>query len=81
MHGQMEADPQFKRFVFDCFTKHLHGEWGKVPPEDKEQNEWSLQHGARLMSAYEIPGREGQDIWIITEADRSSTTILFPNEY
>ena len=79
---QMEGDPNFKRFVFGCVDKHIRGQWGKVPREDAELNERALQGGARIMSVYAIPGRlEQSDLWIITEADRSVTTILFPNEY
>ena len=79
---QMEGDPDFKKFAFGCVDRHMRGQWGKVPPEDAEMNERALQDGARIMSVYDIPGRSEQaDLWIITEADRSVTTILFPNEY
>jgi hypothetical protein len=54
-------------------------EWGEVPEEDKQENEFSVQHGFRLMSAYTTSA--GKKIWIITEADRSATTILLPREY
>jgi len=60
-------------------TRHSEGDWGDVCQEDKAENELSLKHGFRLLSAYTLPG--GQKIWIITEADRSSTTILCPEEY
>jgi len=61
-----------------CLRRHVSGDWGDVCPEDQESNRVALINGDRLLSAYTI---DGQKIWIITEADRSSTTILFPDEY
>ena len=58
--------------------RHLNGVWGDLDEEDKAENDFSLQHGYRLLSAYQTPhGR----LWIITEADRSATTFLLPEEY
>ncbi|RHV20488.1 hypothetical protein DXB71_17675 [Blautia sp. OM05-6] len=54
------------------------GDWGEMEPEDIEANNEALRNGERLFAAYKTS--EGK-IWIITEADRSATTILFPNEY
>lgn len=59
-------------------TKHASGDWGKLDKFDKDQNEKALESGGRILSAYKIGGTK---IWIITEADRRSTTILFPSEY
>lgn len=59
--------------------RHASGNWGDVPPEDAAENELSLLEGYRIISAYTI--QEGVKIWVITEADRSSTTILLPEEY
>ena len=59
--------------------RHVSGDWGEIPPEDAAENELSLREGYRIISAYTI--QEGTKIWIITEADRSSTTILLPEEY
>ena len=59
--------------------RHSEGDWGEVSPEDRAENELSLQAGFRLLSAYTI--KSGVKIWIITERDRSSTTILLPDEY
>ena len=58
--------------------RHARGDWGDLCPEDKHENELSLVKGWRLLSAYTI---EGVKLWIITEADRSATTILLPEEY
>jgi hypothetical protein len=58
--------------------RHQSGDWGNVPPEDAEENERSVENGWRILSSYSV----GTDrIWIITEADRSSTTLLLPSEY
>jgi hypothetical protein len=66
------------RAVVECMKRHATGDWGDVPPEDKEMNDFGVDHGNRLLSSYTV---EGVTIWIITEADRSSTTVLFPDEY
>jgi hypothetical protein len=55
------------------------GDWGELSSEDREENEFSVAHGFRILSAYHL--RDGTKIWIITEADRSSTCLLLPSEY
>ena len=64
----------------DLLTRHIKGDWGDVHPEDKGQNEEALLEGLRLMSVYRLP-RTGETIWIITECDRSVTTLLLPEDY
>ena len=59
--------------------RHLSGDWGDVDVEDARENELSLKHGWRLLSAYTL--KSGTKIWVITEADRSSTCLLLPEEY
>ena len=59
--------------------RHVHGDWGELDPEDVEENEFSLVNNLRLLSTYIL--KDGTCIWIITEADRSVTTILLPDEY
>jgi len=59
-------------------TRHKSSDWGDLGKEDKAENDFSFGHGFRLLSAYDTP--EGR-LWIITEADRSATTFLLPNEY
>jgi len=59
--------------------RHASGDWGDIPPEDVGLNEAALEHGQRIFSVYDLG--EDQTIWIITEADRSATTILTPAEY
>ena len=63
----------------EFLSRHLRGDWGDLSPEDKAENELSLKQGLRLMSSYPITDRE--TLWIITEADRSVTTLLLPEEY
>ena len=69
----------FAKFVGESLVRHRKGDWGNLCKEDREENELSLKEGFRLLSAYEADGLP--KIWIITEADRSATTILFPDEY
>ena len=60
-------------------TRHVTGDWGDLDDEDKKENELSLEKGYRLLSSYKLA--TGEKLWIITESDRSVTTILRPNEY
>ena len=59
--------------------RHLRGDWGDVDEEDRQENELSLHEGFRLLSVYH--DRNGVKFWIITEADRSATTSLLPDDY
>jgi hypothetical protein len=59
-------------------SRHVSGDWGSVCPEDATANEDALEYGDRLLSAY---GEGDRRFWIITEADRSVTTILLPEDY
>ena len=59
-------------------TRHVTGDWGDIPQEDAESNRDAVKYGARILSAFDMVGER---VWIITEADRSSTTLLFPSEY
>jgi hypothetical protein len=75
--GALDRIP-WARPLNELLSRHLSGDWGDVPRSDARANDYALQHDERLFSAYETPwGR----IWIITEADRSSTPILTPEEY
>ena len=83
--GQTCATPGALRLLSETGTspaalldRHVTGDWGDVPPEDARENELSLWEGYRLLSSY---GIEGRRLWIITEADRSVTTLLVPEEY
>ena len=59
--------------------RHVGGDWGEVCEGDKKLNDAAVAGGERLMSAYRLTS--GERIWIITEADRSVTTLLLPEEY
>ena len=72
-------DEAFAKFVMSSLTRHQRGDWGELTDEDKQENDLSLKAGYRILSAYEAKGLP--KVWIITEADRSATTILFPAEY
>ena len=73
----LEAIPHDE--VIRALTRHQSGDWGDVNAEDKQENEYSLGRRLRLLSAYH--SRTGVKFWIITEADRSATTVLLPSEY
>jgi len=60
-------------------ARHATKDWGDVCEADKKENDFSLTRGFRLLSAYTL--QNGRKIWIITEADRSVTTLLLPEEY
>jgi hypothetical protein len=62
-------------------ARHQSGDWGEIPPEDARENARSLKHGWRVLSSYPLPGTPGARLWIITEADRSSTCLLRPEDY
>ena len=62
-----------------CLVRHITGDWGDVDEHDRKENELSLEHGWRILSCYRLSS--GVRIWLITEADRSSTCVLLPEEY
>jgi hypothetical protein len=63
----------------EFLTRHINRDWGDLDEEDRKENEYSLEHGFRLLSAYKT--NAGDRLWIITESDRSVTTLLLPEEY
>jgi len=69
------ADQEPSEFL----AKHQIGDWGIVGKEDSQENDFSVKNGFRILSAYKT--NNDTKLWIITEADRSSTTILLPSEY
>lgn len=76
----MRDDPAFDRLVSDSLRRHSRGDWGDLHGGDRKQNDQALKNGDdRLFSVYN-GGSEGK-IWIITEEDRSVTTVLYPSEY
>jgi hypothetical protein len=64
--------------IAEGIVRHARGDWGDISKEDAAENELSLREGFRLLSAY---GRGDRRFWVITEADRSVTTVLLPDDY
>lgn len=65
--------------ILGALTRHARGDWGDLDPEDEQANERALIEGERILSAYNSD--DGTRFWIITESDRSATTILLPGDY
>ncbi len=63
----------------EFLARHVNREWGDLSDEDRKQNDYSLEHGFRLLSSYRT--NAGDKLSIITESDRSATTLLLPEEY
>ena len=76
--GALQAFENAGQEPEEFLNRHDRGDWGEVSDEDKQENEFSVQQGFRILSAYTTSA--GERIWIITEADRSATTILLPEE-
>lgn len=80
----MQENLLFAEFCDNSLNKHKSGDWGDLEEEDLEANNFSLENKERLVSVYNLPPNWIEDeekIYIITEWDRSVTTILFPSEY
>lgn len=83
--GVLDVAPQVE--LLQLLVRHARGDWGCVDPEDAETNRLAVTEGDRILSAYPIDHMKpckgwGENcLWIITEADRSVTTILLPDEY
>ena len=81
--GQLQASPgvmeEFPHdVIISCLNRHENGDWGDLTEEDKQANYDALESGARIFSSYNI---RGDKIWIITDAERETTTITLPSEY
>ena len=77
--GALRALQKAEQEPREFLGRHINGDWGAVSEDDKRENEYSVQHGFRILSAYTTSA--GDRIRIMTEADRSTTTILLPDEY
>ncbi len=77
--GALEELGQAGLSPLSLLQRHVSGDWGDVDTHDRRANNAALKHGTRLLSSYTLPG--GGKVWIITEADRSWTTFLLPEEY
>lgn len=83
--GQIVATPaviahfnEHRQSILPLLRRHVSGDWGELCAEDKAENALSVQQGFRILSRYTVAG---ELVYIITEADRSATTALFPSEY
>ena len=65
--------------VASLLKRHVHGDWGDLDDEDVQMNNDAVGLGNRILSSYKLP--LGEKVWVITEADRSATTLLLPEEY
>ena len=77
--GAEEALQIAGQTAIEFLRRHMSCDWGELSDDDVRENELSLKKGFRLLSNYQTG--KGQQLWIITEADRSSTTMLTPSEY
>ncbi len=77
--GAIEALEDAEQTPVEFLSRHVAGDWGTVDAEDKRLNDEAIEIGSRILSAYVT--KADVKLWIITEADRSSTCILLPSEY
>jgi hypothetical protein len=77
--GALAALEKTEQNAMEFLSRHVRGDWGDLPDEDKAENQLSLEKGFRLLSSYRTVAND--TIWVITEADRSHTTLLLPDEY
>jgi hypothetical protein len=77
--GALAALEKSGQSPMDFLSRHVTGDWGDIPEEDRKENQFSLEKGFRLMSSYRTTANEV--VWVITESSRSHTTLLLPSEY
>ena len=77
--GALSALEKAEQLPAEFLDRHVNGDWGDVPDADKQENEVSVEQGFRILSAYITSA--GDRIWVLTEAARSATIILVPEEY
>lgn len=78
--GALSALEEAQIGAAEYLNRHMCGDWGEVDEHDRAENELSIEKGFRILSAYTLP-RTSVKVWVITEANRSATTILLPEEY
>ena len=79
---KIEESKDFARFARRSFNRYISGDWGELDASDKRQNDEALlRNDNRLFAEYTHDGHPEWRLWIITEWDRSATTLLFPDEY
>ena len=79
--NRIAEDDAFRQFVQASLRRYIAGDWGEMAEEDKELNDVAVSEGGRIFGACRDAKHSDWRIWIITEADRSVTTVLFPDEY
>ena len=77
--GALELLGVHKTTLASLLNRHTQGDWGDLDDEDVQTNNDALKLGNRILSQYKFP--LGEKVWVITEADRSATTLLLPEEY
>jgi hypothetical protein len=77
--GALTALQKAGQNAMEFLSRHVTGDWGDIPEEDRKENQYSLEHGFRLLSSYRT--NADQVVWVITEGSRSHTTLLLPDEY
>ncbi len=77
--GALELLSRYGKAPSEYLDRHLSGDWGDLDAHDKRENERALRTGARIFSAYAVSPLN--TLWVITEADRSSTCLLLPEDY
>jgi hypothetical protein len=77
--GALAACNAADQAPLEFFLRHVSGDWGDTDAADQQSNEEAIKDGDRILSVYSL--RDGTRIYVITEADRSATTILLPEEY
>lgn len=78
--ARTEEDSDLTEFIGECLVRYRQCDWGDTCNEDKKANDRAVKVGERILAVYTYP-KTGEKIWIITEWDRSYTTVLFPDEY
>lgn len=77
--GALAALEKSGQSPMEFLSRHVTGDWGEIPEEDRKENQFSLEKGFRLMSSYRTTANDV--VWVITESSRSHTTLLLPQEY
>ena len=77
--GALRALTEARQHPVELLARHVTGDWGDLPEEDREENRLSVEKGYRVFSSYRL--QTGTKVWVITEWDRSVTTLLLPSEY
>ena len=78
---EVDKSKEFKMFVLYSLKRFIECDWGDLCKTDCELNNYAIEKDGRILASYNDPTEIDRKVWIITEADRSVTTILFPHEY